>query len=356
MQALAAKNEIDCCLLTDQAYELDALPRQFKIIKRPLNDHAYFMSLMMVVQAMVEYKPHIVHVQTMLTARKDWFFFLLARMSGVKIVFTAHNVLPHEDAEKKALFMKSSFKIIYACSRKIIVHSRFSQEKLSSLFKIDRAKIQVIPHGNYLFFRTREMSKQDAHQALGFAPEKKIILQFGALRGYKGLDILLDAFARVRRENSSALLLIVGKPINLDPAVLSRRIKELGLENDVVLKAEYIPFESMQLYFFSADVVVFPYKEIDMSGSLQLAYAFAKPVICARSGGLPEVVRDKENGVLVRPNDSIDLANGMEYVLGSDDVIAKMGDASLRLARDDFSWDRIAASTIRVYRDAVRII
>lgn len=252
--------------------------------------------------------------------------------------------------------MKSSFKIIYACSRKIIVHSRFSQEKLSSLFKIDRAKIQVIPHGNYLFFRTREMSKQDAHQALGFAPEKKIILQFGALRGYKGLDILLDAFARVRRENSSALLLIVGKPINLDPAVLSRRIKELGLENDVVLKAEYIPFESMQLYFFSADVVVFPYKEIDMSGSLQLAYAFAKPVICARSGGLPEVVRDKENGVLVRPNDSIDLANGMEYVLGSDDVIAKMGDASLRLARDDFSWDRIAASTIRVYRDAVRII
>ncbi|HQQ06927.1 MAG TPA: glycosyltransferase family 4 protein [Candidatus Omnitrophota bacterium] len=354
MQALAADSQIDCCLLTDEAYELDSLPRQFKIMKRPLNSREYMPALMMAIFAVLEYKPHIIHVQTMKTARKDWFAFALARMFGLKVVLTAHNVLPHEDSEKRALFMRTAFRIIYACSHRIIVHSKFSQDTLSALFKIRRDKIRVIPHGNYLFFRTREMPKKEARQSLGLPQDKRIVLQFGALREYKGLDILLDAFAQARKAGVPALLLIVGKPINLDLDSVGQRIKALGLEKDVVLKAEYVPFEAMQTYFFSADVVVFPYKEIDMSGSLQLAYAFAKPVICARSGGLPEVVRDRENGILVRPNDSADLAQAMERILADDDIIAKMGDASYRIARDDLSWDRIAAATVRVYRDANR--
>lgn len=354
IQALADNGEVEACLLTDQAYELDRLPRRFSIIKRPLKDQEYVVVLMQVLAAVLGFRPHVIHVQTMSSARKDWAMFLIARIFRMRLVLTAHNVLPHEDAEKRAMFMKSAFRIIYACSSRIIVHSKFSQEKLAVLFKIDRSKIRVIPHGNYLFFRTKDMSRVDARRALGLGQDKKIILQFGALREYKGLDILLDAFSRVRAGNAAALLLIVGKPINLDVEAVVQKIKALGLEKDVILKAEYVPFDDMQAYFFSADVVVFPYKEIDMSGSLQLAYAFARPVVCARSGGLPEVMRQKENGVLVKPNDSVELAQGIEYVLSNSDITSLMGEASLRMAKEDFSWDRIAASTIRVYRDVVR--
>ncbi|HQJ15434.1 MAG TPA: glycosyltransferase family 4 protein [Candidatus Omnitrophota bacterium] len=354
MQALADNGGVESCLLTDRAYELDSLPRRFNIIKRPLKDREYFSMLMQVLEAVIRFRPHVIHVQTMSSARKDWAMFLLARIFRVRMVLTAHNVLPHEEAEKKAMFMKSAFGIIYACSNRIIVHSKFSRQKLAAIFKIDPGRIPVIPHGNYLFFRTREMSKADARRALGLGDDKKIILQFGALREYKGLDILLDAFSRVRAGNDAARLLIVGKPINLDIEAVLNRIRALGLEQDVIVKAEYVPFDDMQAYFFSADVVVFPYKEIDMSGSLQLAYAFARPVVCARSGGLPEVLRHKENGMLVKPNDSVDLAQGIEYVLSNSDIAMLMGEASLRMAKDDFSWDRIAASTISVYRDAVR--
>ncbi|MFA5100225.1 MAG: glycosyltransferase family 4 protein [Candidatus Omnitrophota bacterium] len=351
MQALAARGEIECALLTDRAYELDGLPRNFGVIKRPLNGRAYLPALLRVLRVVSEYKPHVVHVQTMLTARRDWLVFLIARICGVKVVFTAHNVLPHEDREKNALCMRSVFKIIYASSQRIIVHSRFSLDKLTALFRIGRDKVRVIPHGNYLFFRTEQMSKDRARRGLGLGIGRKIVLQFGALREYKGLDILLEAFAKVRERDPAALLLIVGKPINLDPGSIIEKARAMGMENDVVLKAEYIPVEQMAMYFFAADVVVFPYKEIDMSGSLQLAYAFAKPVVCASSGGLPEVVKEGKNGLLVRPNDSSGLAEGLSRLLADEDLIRKMGEESLRLAKEEFSWERIAASTIGVYQD-----
>jgi glycosyltransferase involved in cell wall biosynthesis len=300
------------------------------------------------------YKPEINHEQTMLSTRKDRFLFLLAKLLGTNIVFTAHNVWPHEEEEKRAFFMRVALKIIYSCSKVIIVHSNFSREKLAQAFRIKSKKIRVIPHGNYLFFRNREMSGLEARRILGLDAGKKIIIQFGALREYKGIDILLDAFVKVRAKNESAFLLLAGKPINLDKELIEQKIRAYNLQNDVLLKAEYIPFEHIAVYFFASDVAVFPYKEIDMSGSLQIAYAFAKPVVCASFGGIPEVVNPGKNGILLQFNDSAALAESLLGLLDNQELIRKMGEESLRMAREDFSWVKIASATIKVYQELRR--
>jgi glycosyltransferase involved in cell wall biosynthesis len=149
-------------------------------------------------------------------------------------------------------------------------------------------------------------------------------------------------------------LLVVGKPINFDIELIKQRIRANNLDNDVLFKAEYIPFAQMGAYFFSADILVFPYKEIDMSGSLQLACAFGKPVVCADSGGLPEVVSQDKNGILVPANDSSALSEGLVRLLADDGLRQQMGEESLRMAKEDFSWASIASATIKVYQELLR--
>lgn len=349
MQALVRAGQFDYALLTDQEYELETFPRSFAVIKQILKNRAYIPTISRVIKAVFLTKPTILHVQTMVTVRRDWIWFVIARMFGYKIVFTAHNVLPHEIHEQKAFFMKSALKIIYACSNRIIVHSEYSRNRLLDLFKVNPEKIAVIAHGNYLFLRTKEMSKQQAKKQLGISADKKLILHFGALRKYKGIDILLEAFRKIRDLHSDVLLLLVGKPMYVPAVYFEELIKESGLSNNVILKAEYVPLEEIQVYFYASDIVVFPYKQIDTSGSLQLAYAFSKPVVATATGSMAEVIEDGKNGSLVAPLDPVALAAAINKILFDEALLEQMGSRSYTLARDKFSWDSIAAKTIDLY-------
>ncbi len=350
LQALSQEEDLRVSLLTDIDYELENLKRDFQLIKVRIKDQAYPKVAYRIVKQILKARPRLIHLQSLVSARKDWFLFVLARLFGFPVIFTAHNVLPHEEEERSAFFVRSAFKIIYHCSRRIIVHTRYSKEKLAALFKIDPQKILVIPHGNYLFMRVKEVSRQEAKENLGLPQDKKVILQFGAIRPYKGIDALLYAFRRFHSIHQNTLLLIAGPLLQGDEAVYRNLIRELGLEEGVFFKPQYIPMKDLPLYYFCADLVVLPYRGVDMSGSLQLAYAFSKPVIAAKVGGLPEAVEDQRNGLLVEPDNAGALEEALEKLLFAPDLITRMGEASFGLARDKFSWEPIAAQTAGLYR------
>jgi glycosyltransferase involved in cell wall biosynthesis len=233
------------------------------------------------------------------------------------------------------------------------VHSEYSKNTLAKKFDIPSDKIVVIPHGNYLFFRTGEMSQKQARQTLHIPQDKKIILHFGALRAYKGIDTLLEAFKKLKEKHQDVFLLLVGKPMYIELEQLKAMVRQFNLEGDVLIQAEYIPFQNIGSYFFACDAVVFPYKAIDISGSLQLAYAFAKPVIATQTGGLPEVVSDAENGILVPPNDNTALFESFERILWDDNRLKQMGQMSFQMAKEKFSWDKIASQTNTVYQEVL---
>jgi len=352
MQALSVCPELDCVLLTDRAYELDNLPRHFKVIKLPFNNRPYFSTVKEIFSVVREFGPGIIHVQTMISARKDWLLFLLAGLSGARVVFTAHNVMPHEDAENRAFFMKTAFRIIYANSRKIIAHSNFTKGEIMRIFGQAAEKIHVIPHGNYAFFRTHEISQQVARQKLNIALDKKVILNFGAMRHYKGIEVLLEAMSLLCRRHSEVVLLLAGKPMHVPPGYFSQLITQYGLDANVILKAEYIPASDIPYIFFAGDLAVLPYKHIDTSGSIQLAYGFSKPVVATRTGSMPEVVDHNVNGLLVPPDDPQALAEAMEKILFDPEAVKRMGAASMALAIGKFSWQSIAQKTCALYREA----
>jgi glycosyltransferase involved in cell wall biosynthesis len=351
MQALVKGANFNYVLLTDQDYELEALARSFTVIKQPLKDEAYLAAISRIIKTVFLVRPKIIHIQTLITVRRDWIWFIIGRLFGLRIVFTAHNVLPHEEREQKAFFMKPALKIIYACCDKIIVHSQYSRNKLLELFKINPGKIAVIAHGNYLFLRTREMSKQQACQELGIAADKKVILHFGSLRHYKGIDILLGAFRKIRDLRSDVLLLLAGKPMYVALGYFEELIRKSRMTNDVILKAEYVALDKIQVYFYASDIVVFPYKEIDTSGSLQAAYAFSKPVIATNTGSMAEVIEDGKNGLLVNAEDPLALADAINKVLFNDALLEQMGNYSFRLAKEKFAWEAIAARTVHLYSE-----
>lgn len=349
MQALSAGADIDCVLITAGEYELESLPRNFKLIKVAVKDRSYRQIVAGVIAAVRNSGARVIHVQTMISARKDWILFILARLCGLRIVFTAHNVLPHEDAEKKAFFMKNAFAVIYSFSNRIIAHSNYGKNELIRVFGIPGGKISVIAHGNYLFFRTREVSRQDARERLKIPQDKKIILHFGALRRYKGVELLLEALSLLRRNRPDIMLLLAGKPMHVPEGYFEKLISGRGLEDCVIFRSEYIRAQDMPDIFFASDLVVLPYRQIDTSGSIQLAYAFSKPVIATRTGSMAEVLSENVNGLLVEPDDPDKLAQAIEKIISDPAAIERMGAASMDLAVEKFSWRAIAVKTEALY-------
>ena len=124
---------------------------------------------------------------------------------------------------------------------------------------------------------------------------------FGFIREYKGLDLLIEAFADKRLRDLKLKLIIAGEYYS-DPKPYQYRIKELGLGNMIINCNEFIPENQVADYFCAADIVVQPYKTATQSGVTQIAYHFNKPMIVTNIGGLPEMVPNGKVGYVIEPN------------------------------------------------------
>ena len=352
-QALAEQGA-QVILLTAQPYELAGRPHAFAV-ETPF--HAampYPVQLRSLIAAFRKHQPKILHVQSMFSARRDWLCFALARLWRLPVVLTAHNVLPHDESEKSAPGMHFAYAQIYRFARRIIAHSQDSRRTLQTLFLLDPSKIAVIPHGNYLF-AGQPIAQPDARKRLELPAKCPILLAFGAIRPYKGTDDLIDAFARVASQISDAHLVIVGKPIGLDPDIYRHRINALGLTHRITYRPVYVPIEDIALYFSAADIAVYPYHTIYQSGALQLAYAFSRPVVATDVGAFPETIDPGKNGLIVPARNPEKFADALIDLLSRpQDALAAMGAHSRRLADTRYAWPAIAEQTLAIYRSLVR--
>lgn len=341
-------------LLTAQPYELAGQPHAFAV-ETPFDaSMPYPTQIRSLIAACRKHQPKILHVQSMFSARRDWLCFALARLWHLPVVLTAHNVLPHDESEKTAPGMHFAYAQIYRFARRIIAHSQDSRRTLQTLFSPDPSKIAVIPHGNYVF-AGQPIDQPDARKRLALPPEGRILLAFGTIRPYKGTDDLIDAFARVASQISDAHLVIAGKPIGLDPDVYRHRIDALGLTHRITFCPAYVPIEDIALYFSAADIAIYPYHTIYQSGALQLAYAFARPVVATDVGAFPETIDPGKNGLIIPAHNPEKLADALIDLLGRPpDVLAAMGAHSRHLADTRYAWPSIAEQTLAVYRSLVR--
>lgn len=189
------------------------------------------------------------------------------------------------------------------------------------------------------------VSRELALGSLGIPPESKVILFFGFIRAYKGLDLLLKAYAQERFRNRNLKLVIAGEFYE-ESAPYLKLISENGIENEVFLFDKFINDDEVAIFFSAADLVVQPYRSATQSGVTQIAYHFGKPMVVTDVGGLKEIVPNGECGYVVPPDagaigDAIDdFFSGKRQNFFIENVKA---------ARSRFSWRTMCETILTVY-------
>lgn len=210
-----------------------------------------------------------------------------------KIICIADNVIPHEKRFGDKPFTKYFLK---RCDAFITM----SEKVMNDLRQFEKDKpAKFVQHPLYDNFGDI-ISKQEARKKLGISDSEKIVLFFGFIRKYKGLDLLLEAMAEVKRQKPGIKLLIAGEFYE-DEKPYRELIDKLGIAGQLILKTDFIPDSEVKYYLCAADAVIQPYRNATQSGVTPLAYYFERPMIVTNVGGLPALVPDGKAGLIVEP-------------------------------------------------------
>jgi len=244
-----------------------------------------------------------------------------------KVVCIADNVIPHEKRAGDKAFTKYFIKPVDA-------FITMSEKVLADLKLFNNTKpAAYIPHPLYDNFG-EIIPKETARKNLGIAVDEKIILFFGFIRKYKGLDILLDAMALLKDKMPDLKLLIAGEFYD-DKKQYEEQIIRLGLKDRLILKTVFIADNEIKNYLCAADLVVQPYRNATQSGVTPLAYHFEIPMIVTNVGGLAAMVPHDKVGLVAEPT-AIAIAENIELYF-------KKGEAwflpHLREEKKKYSWD-----------------
>jgi len=256
-----------------------------------------------------------------------------ARANGrTRVICICDNVLPHEKRPFDAAFTRYAFRSVDG----FIVQSDAVERDLTQFWK--GARYRNVPHPVYTMFGV-PIEKMQARQRLEITAPR-VLLFFGYVRKYKGLDVLLEALAQLPTE-LGVHLLVAGEFYDPEPAYRDR-IRALGIEDRVTLRSDYLPNDQVHLYFSAADAVVLPYRSATQSGIAQIAYNFETPVIATNVGGLHEVVLEDRTGLLVPPGDPTALAAAIVrfYASGREPLYRKY----VREEKPKYSWQNLVSA------------
>tara|TARA_Y100000310_G_C20462410_1_gene706008 strand:+ start:11 stop:850 length:840 start_codon:yes stop_codon:yes gene_type:complete len=254
--------------------------------------------------------------------------YLAKKLTNAKIVFLCHNVAPHE-----ARFIDRILtKIGLSQSNAYIVHAQKEKELLLDIFP----KANVIKHVHPIYDIFKEKFKEKDISDLKL--RKKILLFFGFIRKYKGLDFLIKAMPDLVKEFPDLDLLVVGEFWD-DAKDQKELIEQSPVKNHIKVIEDYIPNEIVGNYFKACDICVLPYRSATNSGIVQTAFAFHKPCVVTRVGGLPEVVLDKKTGYVIEPKSTKEIIKVVtEYYKENKQ---KEFEQNVINDLDRFSWDKL---------------
>ena len=252
--------------------------------------------------------------------------------SRAEITVLCHNVIEHEASFWKALLTK----MVLFWADHIITQSKEETAKVLALLP-EKTNITTAFHPTYAPLAQETPTKEEAKKSLGLAGD--VILFFGFVRHYKGLDILYEAMPHLLKERDVTLL-VVGE-FWKDRQRYFSLIDELDISASVCVEDRYVSNEEMSIFFHGADLVVQPYRSASGSGICQIAYGLDRPVVATNVGCLPEIISDKVNGRLVRPNDPRALARAIAESLDGE-TLTKLT-AHARETKEKFSWQKLSA-------------
>jgi glycosyltransferase involved in cell wall biosynthesis len=253
-----------------------------------------------------------------------------------KIICIADNIIPHEKRFGDKPFTKYFIKPVDA-------FITMSAKVLSDLRSFTKTKPAIeIVHPLYDTFGEK-ISKEEARQYLNIDSNDKIILFFGFIRKYKGLDILLDAMKEIQQSNPQIKLLIAGEFYE-DRKLYDDQVEKLGIKEQLILHTNFISDSEVKYYLCAADVVIQPYRNATQSGVTPLAYHFEKPMIVTNVGGLPSLVPDGKVGLVATPDATSIAQKIIEFFNKGESYFLP----NLIEEKKKFSWEKMTATILEM--------
>jgi len=282
------------------------------------------------------------------------FLNLYYKLLNKKLVFTAHNIDARQRDGRNNLINKISLKILYRLMDHILVHTDKMKNQLVQEFAVPANKITIIPHGILNTVPVSALSKSQARSRLQLNECEKVLLFFGYIAPYKGLEYLLLALGQLKADGERIKLIIAGQVKNC-PAywrTVEGLINKLDLESSILKRVKYIPDHEVEVLFKGSDALILPYKFIFQSGVPFLSYSFGLPVIATDVGSLREVIIEGETGMVCRKEDSADLAETIRRYF--DSRLYRNLEVSMEnikaYGNEKYSWDGIGATIHGVYK------
>ena len=232
-----------------------------------------------------------------------------------KILFITENVVSHESHFIDRILTK----IGLSNSSMFLALSGIVEKELENFAKgkpVFRSELPIYE----CYSVTKNFDQDKFKKELGIKSENNVLLFFGYVRKYKGLDLLIKAMPEIIRQKPNTTLLIVGEFYD-DPKPYLDLINSLSLVDKIKVVNKFVPNEEVEKYYRISDLVVLPYRSATQSGILNVAYGFSKPVLVTNVGGLAEFVEDGVTGYVIKPDNPENISNGVFKFLEEKDSI-----------------------------------
>jgi glycosyltransferase involved in cell wall biosynthesis len=319
------------------------LSQKYRQVLRALE---YPIDLLRLVNYIKQEKPKIVHFNWIRLPQLDYLFIRYLKIKHIKVIYTVHNFLPHNTEDQ---FFNDYFKI-YKSVDIIITLTEYVKNLIVQKMGIPEEKIMVIPHMNFapivqFYYKNPDLKKAKKNT------DQKTILFFGGISPYKGLDVLIHSFKKVKASYPNCILKICGNSSG-DFSQYNNLIENLGIDkNSIKLDIRFIKMKESIEILKEADLVVLPYKNSSQSGVIPFANTLGVPVIATCVGGIPEMIKEGMSGYCVLPNDPDFLAEKITEVLRNPDKLTRLKQGASQASKEVFSSQLILSRLTKIYHD-----
>lgn len=308
---------------------------------------SYCLSLLKSIYFILKFKPNIIHIEWIRVWVVDYYWLrLIALISNAKIVYKAHNVLPHDSGNKYV----SRYNKYYHFVDIIICHTNISKDEIINRFGIAEEKITVIPHGIFDFNSGDSDSYKQLIKNKYSLDGQLVFSSLGEQSLYKGSDIIADVWSKTPElhDVSKYRLLIVGKNSKIDFSNINN-IENVYIENRFILEEEFSAVLEL------SDVILLPYRTISQSGVLFSAIGCSIPVIVSNVGGLPEPLKVAEIGWNIGDPTFENLQNTLLSIARNSQVVYKKKQNLIEWnkVKSFYSWDNISKQTFELYKNII---
>lgn len=354
------RSDVEVRLYTSPAYPYDNDSTEYQIVrtfyhisdgyfdgdgrvKTGVKGIEHFVDMALFTIDLSRWEPDIIHFQWLpLPIVDEQFLRVLKRIAPV--VHTVHDTTPFHDASTSHLQLWRA-KAVRQRFDWLITHTERGRATLKS-DGVNENCISVVPHGVIRYEGESSLAETACRRPFA---ENRVLL-FGTLKPYKGIDVLLRAFASLPSSVRERTELYIAGRAKMDISQLKSLAERLGIDSRVVWDIRFVPDAEIPALIQSADIVALPYRDIDQSGVLMTILPYAVPIVATHIGGFAETLTDGRHGRLVPPDDPVAFSEALETLLCRPNERERMEEQLRQLATETHAWGTIAMRTVKLYR------